>query len=344
MGVIVTPSKKASKESIYTNKKLDNFSLVNIDKKLPELKKVIKDSGGIDDFENAYTDLIREYEKIIELERPDLILLNGTYYLPWCFFTAAKRTKIPIVLHYHGILTKEVAHWKEKPRILMERMEKTFDNDRLFYLFPSKLAKTEVEKEVFGHKISKSAIIPNPVSKHFFEVKKIGRAKNIGIVERWSEIKNPKFVKKLAIYNKKQGGQFRINVITNINAAKKTMGSRRGLIKLIKPMETGKLAHFYGTMGVVLSPSYFETYGNVAQEAIASGTPALVSENMGIAETFRELGLSDWVISFSPVNSVYRKIVKVSGMVVPESVRDQLRQTVSSEKVSARIMKILTKV
>ena len=43
------------------------------------------------------------------------------------------------------------------------------------------------------------------------------------------------------------------------------------------------------TVDIVLCPSLFETYGNIAQESLASGTPALINKNMGIRETYERI-------------------------------------------------------
>lgn len=102
-----------------------------------------------------------------------------------------------MVLHYHGILSKETAHYDASLQKIILEMERTFDNDNLSYVFPSKLAKTTVENEVFGHKISKTAIVPNSIPDHFFNIEKTGLAKNVAFVGRWSAIKNPQFIKKL---------------------------------------------------------------------------------------------------------------------------------------------------
>jgi len=344
VGIRVISDPNVSSKGIFSKKKLENFSLLSLNgKDLPDFKKVIMEVNTIEEIKEYYKSLVEGYRKIIKSESPDLILINGTYYIPWILFVAAVSKKLPVVLHYHGILSKEVSHWPDKPRLLMEKLEKTFDNDRLFYLFPSELAKKTVEKEVFGHKISKSAIIPNPVPNHFFDIKEIGVRQNVGFVGRWSKIKNLNFVKRLARYSQKKKS-FKINMVTDPEMAKKAMRKNLKWVKLIKPMENYKLAGFYAKMGIVLSPSHFETYGNVPQEAIATGTPALVNPNMGVAETFINLGLKDWIIDFDSVGRVYKKIEEFSGSEVSMKVREGLRQMVSGEKISYKIIETLKRV
>ena len=102
---------------------------------------------------------------------------------------------------------------------------------------------------------------------------------------------------------------------------KKDSMSNLSYIKLYDPMSSRKLAKFYEKMGIIISPSLFETYGNVAQESIASGTPALISSNMGVSETFRDLGLSDYIVNFKSTQDVYNKIINFSGQPISDKVR-----------------------
>lgn len=341
VGVKIATDLNVASKSIYDTQKVQNFSLLSIQgESLPIFEETINKTEKIEGLIQSYSCLIENYQKTIAQESPDLILINGTYYIPWCLFMAAKETNIPIILHYHGILSKEVAHWPEKPRLLMNEMEKTFDNDRLFYLFPSLLARKTVEEEVFGHKICKCAVIPNPVPNHFFKISESGNCKNVGFVSRWSKVKNPGFIKKMVKYNSKKSDLYKINLISSSKESQKGLGECRGKVRLYKPMESEKLAKFYEKMGVLLSPSYFETYGNVAQEAIASGTPALINDNMGVAETYRKIGLDDFIVDFKSVANVYKKIGEVSGQKIPQKCRKDLKQIVSEKVISSEMLKV----
>jgi len=344
VGIKILTDPNVVSRGVFTDQNPKNFSMVSLNgKNISDFKELISKAENIGQIKEGYRDLIQSYYEIIRKESPDLVLINGTYYVPWCLFLAASETKIPVVLHYHGILSKETSHWPEKQRNLMKDMERTFDNDRLFYLFPSMLARKTVEDEVFGHKINKSAVVPNPIADHFFKIRDIGSRKNIGFVGRWSKIKNPKFIKNLAKYNQNKNDLI-INLVSEKLRAKKMIGEGIKNIRFIKPMDSSKLGNFYAKMGIILSPSYFETYGNVPQEAIASGTPALVNSNMGVAETFQSLGLKDWIINFDSVKTVSKKILETSGMEVPAKTREYLRQMVSGERISSQIYNILRNV
>lgn len=319
-----------------------NTGVVSIITKVPNLADVVNNAKNLEQVKQKYEDVIATYQKAIQKEKPDLVLINGTYFMPWCFFIASEREGVPAVLHYHGILSKETQNWEKRQREIFLDMERSFDRKDMFYIFPSKMTKNIVEKDVFCHKVKKYSILPNPVSEHFFTEKIRKRNMNIGIVSRWAGIKNVNFCKKLAEYNHKKGSKFIVNVITDINIIKSDDYARLSkIVKFHKPKSNKKLASFYRNMGVVISPSHFETYGNVAKESIASGTPAMVSANMGVSETFYSLGLNDWVINFDSVKSVYDKIESVMGEKVHKNVTDKMKELYMPHTIFTEIVSIL---
>ncbi|MDP3883061.1 MAG: glycosyltransferase family 4 protein [Candidatus Staskawiczbacteria bacterium] len=329
------------KDKIYrkcSNKKTCTISMgINV----PNIAKIVEKAKTLADVEKKLEPIIMLYQKAIQDENPDLILINGTYFMPWCLLRAAERENVPAVLHYHGVLTKETQNWKKHQKELFYQMEKSFDKKEMFYIFPSKITKDTVEREVFFHRIKKFSILPNPVSDHFFSDKNRRKKKNIGIVSRWTGIKNVKFCEKLAEYNQKQGAKFVVNIITDLNAKNKKYKKLSKVVRFHKPTSNKRLASFYRNMGVVISPSHFETYGNVAKEALASGTPAIVNPNMGVSETFHKLGLSEWIIKFDSVKSVYIKIESLMGETVDQKTRDKMKKLYMPPKIFNEIVSIL---
>lgn len=165
--------------------------------------------------------------------------------------------------------------------------------------------------------------------------------KNIGIICRWAKVKNTDFFNKLAKYNWKEGGQYTINVITDL---KKNAAPRRalgGMVKFRRPLDSSDMGKFYSKMGIVLSPSVFETYGNVPQEAVASGVPALVSSNMGVAEIFKQLGLSDLITDFGSMSGAYERIKDVSGQSVSQDIREKMKELLSPDTIHRQMLNIL---
>jgi hypothetical protein len=338
VAVNITNQKKKTVTKTSTKK----TSTISFGINVPNIGEVVNNAKSLADVEKKFEKVIAAYQEAIRREKPDLVLINGTYFMPWCLLLASRREKIPAILHYHGVLAKEVQGWKKKQRKIFLEMERCFDQKDIFYIFPSKITKDVVEKEVFGHKIAKSAVIPNPVSSHFFEQEDKVEKRNIGIVSRWTGIKNVRFCEKLADYNNKKGGKFVVNIITDLDTNSKTYKKLSKLVKFHKPKTNKKLASFYKNMGVIISPSHFETYGNVAKESIASGTPAMVSCNMGVSETFSKLGLHDWIINFDSVKSVYDKIDIVMGETVCKNVKAKMKKLYMPEMIFSQIASILS--
>lgn len=332
-------------DKIYSTRKTHNkITIITKAVFCKDIHSVLLGIKSLKDLEKEYQNIIDVFKKIISEEKPDLIVLNGTYFIPWCLYLAAKSSNIPVLLHYHGIITKETETWDNHSHLLMKQMEQTFDNDSIQYIFPSKLAKKVVEDQVFGHKIFHGAILPNSISAHFFEVNTKGESKNIGIVNRWTAIKNPNFVKEFAKYNQDNKKKYKINLVTDIKSIKEEDVKKLKSVILRSGMKSIKLGKFYGEMGTVLCPSFFESYGNVPQEAVASGTPALVGNNMGIAETFRSLGLENFIIDFSSVKDVFDKVKEVSVQRVNKQIRNTMQNELSSDKVNTRLLNLYKQV
>lgn len=312
--------------------------------KVPSIVEVVAKAKNLKEVEKKYENIISAYQKAIKEEKPNIILINGTYFMPWCLLLASERESVPIVLHYHGVLSKEVQNWNEKSKKIFLDMEKSFDKNNIFYIFPSKITKDVVEKEIFQHKIKKYAILPNPVPNYFFKKRGKIEKRNIGIISRWTKVKNVDFCKILAEYNKKKGNKFIINIITDLDKDNIVYKKLSKSVVFHKPKSNKKLASFYRNMGVIISPSHFETYGNVAKESLASGTPAMVNCNMGVSETFNILGLNDWVIDFDSVKSVYNKIENVIGGTVDKEIKDKMKELYEDHIIFNKLVSILTNV
>jgi len=330
------------KEESYRRTNSKKTGTISIGVKIPNIAKVVNKAKTLNQVKKRYEKIIQIYQKAIQKEKPDIILINGTYFMPWCLLIASEREGVPAVLHYHGVLAKETQNWKKRQRKMFLEMERCFDKKDLFYIFPSEITKNIVEKEVFCHKIKKYSILPNPVSAHFFISKDRIEKRNIGIVSRWAKIKNVRFCEKLAEYNYSKGAKFVVNIITDLEVENKKYKKLSKFVKFYKPRSNKKLASFYKNMGVVISPSHFETYGNVAKEAIASGTPAIVNPNMGVSETFKNLGLNDWIINFDSIKPVYNKIENTIGETVDKKIINKMKKLYMPRKIFNEIISILT--
>jgi hypothetical protein len=317
----------------------DNIRVITASMPHPDIKELVKKSDNIGEVQNKLSPIIDRYREIIRREKPDVILLNGTYYLPWCLFLAARNTVKNIVLHYHGSLTKETEHYPEAMRRIFQGIEKTFDSDNLRYIFPSLFAKNAVAKDVFGREPKHFCVLPNAIPLHFFKTSKIKNdTNNIGMIARWRHVKNKSFIKKYALHNSKSIKNNVFSLLSDFRAVVDIPKHICDSVRMVQPMENAKMGRFYSKMDLIVCPSRFETYGNVAQEAVACGTPALISPNMGVAEQFRRFGLDKWISPFDVPAKVFKKIDRMMGETVDPKIRLELKNELNPDRIHGLLL------
>jgi len=305
-------------------------SIIKYNIELPESipKNVCGNLNSYDELCNRFEPVVRTVEDIINIEKPDVAFIEGTYYAPWCFYRAAKRVRMPIVLLYAGILREEIANWSKTQKEPLMKMERDFYSLNTHYIFPSNLTKRKVETEVFKASLPQSSVIPNGISPEFFINKLVeegeGKGEGIGWIGRSSYVKRLDYILQLNNELRKSCKSYKIHIVTDTQPKLRAELENAG-IEVISPMESSKLREFYQRREVIISPSHFETYGNVPMEAIAAGTPALVSLNMGVAERFIELGLEDYITDFDNIPATVEKIEHVRLMHFPREFKERLK-------------------
>lgn len=312
---------------------------------MPNFGEVIRNSAALDDVRAAYRGLTEAFRQKLKEEKPDIVLANGTYFVPWCLVMAARSLRLPVVLYYHGSLTKETEHWRElESRRLLMRMEASFDRADIRYIFPSALIKEYVESQVFRRPLLQRnvAVLPNPIPEAFFKAQARKSKRRIGFVGRWTRVKNTAFLVRLAEINRKAGSPLDIHVLTDHASRKNAARVLHDRVRFAQPRARSvDLAKFYAQMGAVICPSYFETYGNVAQEAVAAGTLAFVSRNMGVAEMFERVGLDDLILDFDRPREVFRKLQSMGDLSIPAAARRALRKEASPGVVHKKLLDYL---
>jgi len=310
----------------------------------PNCKKIRQPLCGLDidkafrartlkGFRDKIKDHIEFLERVIEDEKPDLVLINGTYWYPWALLEAASKFNIPIIHYYAGSLKRETGDFAKSTREMFFDLELSFDRESVLeHFFPSELALKSVQKEVFNNKLENTRVIHNGVNMRFSPVRQ-PKAFSVGLIGRWTSVKNFDFIFDLYKENKANLGKLEMNVVTDIAEGNKRFERLNGVCNLHPPMDFEYLTNFYSKNCIIICPSHFETFGNVALEALSHGTPALVSNNMGVAEVFNKLGLNDWVMDFSDTKKVYEKILSLQGQCVPPEVVSKIRDDYSFETV-----------
>jgi glycosyltransferase involved in cell wall biosynthesis len=301
-------------------------------------------------FKNHYKYAVDKMADIINLEKPDIILIIGTFYFPWFLLNAAKKTKTPFIIRYGGIIEME-----ETKRIWL-RMGKDFVNPQYNYVFPSNHSKKTVEN-IHNIQLPHSWVIHNGLPNEFFDVEDIkskDKKFKIGYVGRHYGVKNPEFCLKLAELLKDRP-EYRIEMVSTYKvkchkrgkvmhkAANKFLDAG---IKLSSPMPINRLAKFYKNQDVIISPSHFETYGYVPLEAIATGTPALINKTLGIKEVFKKLGLNDYIVDFKNPGSIMKKIdfIRENKVVIDSKTSKRLRKEYSFSNTMLQFFSTFEKV
>lgn len=183
-------------------------------------------------------------------------------------------------------------------------------------VFPSQICRQAVETEVVDQKLKNSFVIPNPVSPLFTDhaVGDGAVERRIAAIGRYSRIKN--FDQYFQLHQKllKDKWEHNASFVTSLPANK--IKNLPKSIQLIPPMTPEGLKRFYLSQGLIICPSFFETFGNVPMEAACLGIPVLVNQTMGCAEVLRQAGLGNMVADFKDEADVLQKIKSLCGQYI----------------------------
>ena len=304
------------------------------------LMDALKRSRTIKDVENVYKEPIKIIRGILNETRPDVVLLSGTYYLPWLISIAAKKENIPVILWYSGVLSKETEHYPDTLRKLFLSMEKAVVKNSSQIIFPSALCKKIVEELVVKGKIKNSYVVPNPVASIFTDPSAVDASieRRIAAVGRYSRIKNFNKFFELHLELQKRKWRHTASFVTNPDANLKTMPES---VELLPSMTAEGLKKFYLSQGLIVCPSTFETFGNVPMEAACLGIPVLVSETMGCAEVLKKVGLANMVISFDDIGKVTDRAQELCGQSILPKQLNALKRILDNNFVSEEIRAVL---
>jgi len=306
------------------------------------INEIVKKSNSLKDVERKFQPIIKIVREIIKKEKPDVFLINGTYFIPWIISIAARKEGIPVVLWYAGVLVKETAHFRKKEREIFLKMERDIIKNSSKIIFPSKICKDVVLDEVLNYKkAQEGVIIPNPISPLFTKEKKQKNAiKNkIAFIGRYAPIKNLEAFISLHLLLNKRGWKHEATIING--KEHKAIKNMPKDIKIIPMMANDKMKSFYKKQGLIISPSHFETFGNVPVETVCVGVPVLINENMGCSEVFSQAGLEEMIISFDNLEAVADRVISLCGKTVDSSKLNALKNLINCETVSKKIVKIL---
>lgn len=288
--------------------------------------------------------LIETTKGVLRKAAPDIVLVNGTYFAPWILAQAAHELGIPVVLRYAGVLKREV---KDKNYFIRRRLlahERWIAQNANAVIFPSTLCRRVVEKEILRQTAKQGTVIPNPVQASGTvrtKKEKTGRYA-MAAIGRWTPIKN--FGAFIALHDEllKEKWPHRAIMVTSY------WDKRFGISETIErqdPMSQSELREFYRTVDLLVVPSHFETFCNVAAEALVHGSSVLVSENVGFAEVLHRTGLGRMVIkSFDDPALVAATVKKLAKTTLTKKERDAVARIVSPRIVHEKIINVIEKV
>jgi glycosyltransferase involved in cell wall biosynthesis len=179
-------------------------------------------------------------------------------------------------------------------------------------------------------------VIHNGIAEAFLNAQKPRPdGRRIAAVMRLARIKNPEMLAAVAERLRDLG--FSVELITG--HVSRAMMARLSAVRLLPQTNcTEDLATFFGSCCSVLSPSHFEVSGNVPLEAVACGTPAVITDRMGICEIFRSIGLQALIISAGDLEGAVARLTDAAP--ISESVRDYLRANYRWPDVCSRIIAV----
>lgn len=307
------------------------------------IQRIVKRSTTLKEVEKRFGVIIEHIRNVIRAESPEVVLIQGTYFVPWLISIAAKKEGVPIVLWYAGVLTKEVEHMTPHFRKIFRAMEKSIITRADSVIFPSNICKEAVLNEVSDTRsVKRGVVIPNPIAPIFTRTTKIELPvqNRIAFIGRHAPIKN---VKEFCALHKKllrSGWEHTATIVSDI--PKKELSKIPKTIRVIPGMSSDELMTFYSTQGLIVSPSHFETFGNVPIEAACVGVPVLVNTTMGCAEVLKAAGLERMVIDYTDCDAVVQRARELCGQhILPRQINN-LKKRVDTKYVANEIVSVIS--
>ena len=192
-----------------------------------------------------------------------------------------------------------------------------------------------VEKEILDYPAKQSVVIPNPAVAVKTNTKRNTGRFTIAAIGRWTPIKN--FQAFIALHKEllHEGWQHRAVMVTS------HWDEKFGIPETIErkePVSQEDLFKFYRSANLLIFTSHFETFCNVAAEAVVNGTSVLVSKNVGFSEILLKAGLKRMVIGsfddpvqvaeavkrLAKTKLTQKEIKKVAFLVSPQIIHEQI--------------------
>ncbi|MCX7114098.1 MAG: glycosyltransferase family 4 protein [Proteobacteria bacterium] len=295
-------------------------------------------ADSIESVLDACAALIGRIASDLRTESPDKVLAVDTDLKGLCVVAACRRAGLPVTTFVAGVSSEEAGRDRGRPPPFVALAERYCleQSDRL--IFPSLFVAEYCAAKHLG--MAPFAVVHNGIADTFLRA---GLAtpdpRAIGAVMRLSWVKNPDALGRIADALHRRG--YSLDLITD-SGGNTRPSELKGLsnVRLVEPtLSDDALADFYGRRRAVVCPSRFEASGNVPMESIAVGTPAVVTDRMGIGEIFRSLGLGHLIVPVGDVEGAVERLVDAEP--VPLPVRERIRAEFSWQAVCPRLVAAL---
>jgi glycosyltransferase involved in cell wall biosynthesis len=304
--------------------------------------EILKRTDSLEKLRSNLSCLIDFYLENIEKSKPDVILINGTYYRPWALLQAARQKNIPYVVYVHGSVVQEAKGVSEPALSLLKEMEKDFYDKNAHYIFPSIAA---MNGTVFSDRANpeKFHVIYNSLDESFFVSKqpRNDTIKTVGFALRWEEVKNTDFILDFIKFNSTAPNPYRIKIVSDLGVEKSILFQDQ-FTKFLSPKTMAEMVQFYQETDVVINPSFFETFGYVPAESVACGTPVIISPIQGISEVFLKCGLERMIMDFSDVSAVHERIPAIIQGGVSQKEVENLRMELDPVFLAKKVLLVLS--
>jgi len=337
----------------------DQYAQVSYDRSI--ISKLHKQKLSRFEFIKKLNPIIDRIQLFVSEIRPDVIFLNGFGISNWMLMYVGHKLSIPVIIQHAGVWKVEIKITLKNSPAIVRRNFYHLERDTIKYcshhIFLTEASREQFRKlhvsDIADKKLSKhSSIIPLSVDiRNTAKRKKALKNGNveIGMVARWDAIKNHTAMLKMAS-SKEKPKNWHIQTVTRSPDQKFDFVRRyTKKIDIVTPMSPDELISFYKKMDVTILPSHFETFGGVVIESLLAGTPAIISDQVGVVGLFEKFGLHDHIIK---TNISGKKLVETIDNIVsnPDKyeatysrLRKYIRKNFNTEAVLSKYLKLFKK-
>jgi len=283
--------------------------------------------------------ILEELETVFDLQKPDVVFLNGFSLANWWILYVAHKKNVPVVIQHAGIWKKEIMRGKDTFSAALRKIFYDMERDTIkwcaHHIFLNEFSK-KVFMNLYSIKRQKSfasSIIPLPIELPVFTVSHKSKYNkegivNIGMVARWDSIKNHSALLRLA-QSTIRPKNWMMHSVVAVNASRSDFAKEYvSFINIVEPMPPEKLTGFYQAMDIILLPSNFDVSPTVAAEALLVGKPVIISDQVGWVNDFIKFGLKDHIVS-----------PKISGAALVLTIQNVVHATTTNNKKYTSLVK-----